>query len=101
MIDATRFRARPHEVVETMAAQLGLRYSADLLRWRPSPTTELSGLRQGVDPFFERVLRSGGVEPPQEPIPELSDFPTEGRFREHVAESCDAYRELRLEAIAT
>jgi hypothetical protein len=95
VIESRELRAAPERVVPPLLERLGLEYSPELLTWGSSPATGLSAVSGSADPFYQRVLTSGGIEPPTEEIPPLDSFPTEGGFRQHVADCLARYEELR------
>lgn len=99
VVDSSDLRRAPEAVVPPLLETLGLTFSPDLLRWQSSEATGLSAVSGSDDPFYQRVLDSQGLEPPAEEIPELSAFPADGGFRQHVAECVEQYRELRTPVI--
>ena len=44
---------------------------------------------------YERVLSSRGLEPDDVPVPDVTSFPSEGGFREHVEWCCEVYGALQ------
>jgi hypothetical protein len=95
IVDSTGLRAMPSRVVPGIFERLGLSYAPELLTWESSSATGLSAVSGAHDPFYERVLHSGGLEAPLEEIPELDAFPETDGFRAHVAECAKRYEELR------
>jgi len=95
IVDSTGLRAMPSRVVPGIFERLGLSYAPELLTWESSSATGLSVVSGADDPFYERVLHSGGLEAPLEELPDLSEFPTDAGFRAHVAECVERYTELR------
>lgn len=95
VVDSSDLRARPDAVVPALLETLGLSFAPELLTWSSSGATGLSAVSGAEDPFYQRVLDSRGIEPPAERIPDLTEFPTDGGFREHVAECVAQYEELR------
>jgi hypothetical protein len=95
IVDSSDLRRAPEAVVPPLLERLGLTFTPDLLAWRSSAATGLSAVSGSDDPFYQRVLDSQGIEPPAEEIPDLSAFPAEGGFRQHVAECVEQYEELR------
>jgi sulfotransferase family protein len=93
VVDSSDLRAAPEAVVPPLLATLGLDFAPELLRWGPSGATGLSAVSGAEDPFYQRVLDSGGLEPPSESPPDVADFPAP--FRAHVAECLAQYEELR------
>jgi len=94
VVDSSELRRAPEAVVPALLARLGLSFTPDLLRWDAARATGLSVVSGSDDPFYRRVLDSQGIEAPSEQIPDISDFPTDGGFREHVAECVAQYEEL-------
>jgi len=94
VVDSSDLRGAPHRVVPALLEMLGLDFTPDLLAWSASEATGLSAVSGAEDPFYRRVLDSQGLEPPAERIPDLTEFPTDGGFRAHVAECVAQYEEL-------
>jgi hypothetical protein len=100
VIDSSDLRRAPETVVPPLLATLGLTFTPELLTWDSSEATGLSAVSGSDDPFYQRVLGSTGIEAPAEEIPELSAFPIDGGFRQHVAECVEQYEELcRIEGL--
>lgn len=95
VLDSNDLRSSPATVVPTLLEALGLPFTPDLLAWGSSTATGLSVISGSDDPFYQRVLDSQGIEPPSEEIPDLTEFPADGGFREHVAGCVAQYEELR------
>jgi hypothetical protein len=95
VVDSTGLRAVPSRVVPPIFERLGLSYAPELLTWEASTATGLSVVSGPNDPFYERVLGSGGLEAPQEDVPPLEHFPEQDGFRAHVAQCVARYEELR------
>lgn len=98
IVDSTHLRAVPTRVAPPLLERLGLAFSPDLLTWESSAATGLSAVSGAEDPFYQRVLDSRGVQAPVEEIPDLSEFPEEAGFREHVATCVARYEALRAES---
>ena len=98
VVDSSELRRAPARLAPALLGTLGLRFTPDLLRWQSSEATGLSAVSGADDPFYRRVLDSQGMEPPAERIPDLTEFPTDGGFREHVAECVAQYEEPRARA---
>jgi hypothetical protein len=94
VVDSSELRAEPETVVPQVLARLGLSYSPELLTWESSRATGLSAVSGSGDPFYRRVLESGGIERPDERIPDLTEFPEAGGFRAHVADCLARYETL-------
>jgi hypothetical protein len=99
VVDSGDLRSAPGAVVPPLLAQLGLSFSPELLTWEASEATGLSAVSGAADPFYQRVLDSRGLEPPAEQVPDLSRFPSDGGFRQHVAECVERYRALRSSVV--
>jgi hypothetical protein len=95
VVDSSDLRAAPERVVPRILERLGLEYSAELLSWESSRATGLSAVSGSDDPFYRRVLESGGIERPDERIPDLTEFPESDGFRAHVADCLARYEALR------
>ena len=95
IVDSTGLRAVPSRIVPAVFARLGLDYAPELLTWESSKATGLSAVSGERDPFYERVLASGGLEAPQEELPSMEHFPEQDGFRAHVAECVARYEVLR------
>lgn len=99
VVDANGFRSDPGRVVGQLAEALEFPYSDGLLRWHSSRVGSLSVMHQGADPFYDRVLRSRGIEPPTEEVPSLEEIPEGRGLRRHVEEALGIYDELLSVAI--
>jgi hypothetical protein len=95
VLDSSDLRGDPEGVVPQLLGRLGLEFSPELLRWEASGATGLSVVSGAEDPFYRRVLDSRGLQPPDEQVPDLSAFPTDGGFRDHVAACVERYEALR------
>jgi sulfotransferase family protein len=94
IVDSSDLRAAPEDVIPRVLSALGLSFSPALLTWESSPAKGLSVVSGDGDPFYQRVLESQGIEAPAERIPDLTAFPTDGGFREHVAACVARYEAL-------
>jgi len=95
VVDSHDLRSSPETVVPPLLDALGLSFTSELLTWKPSTATGLSAVSGPADPFYQRVLQSGGIEPPRESPPPLESFPETDGFRAHVAECVARYEALR------
>ena len=95
VVDSGDLRADPAGGIPPLLERLGLAFSPDLLTWESSAATGLSSVSGADDPFYQRVLDSKGLEAPAETVPDLTAFPTDGSFREHVAACVELYEDLR------
>ncbi len=100
VVDAHSFRSDPRRVVSELAEIFGFTYSDRLLKWRSSDIGSLSAMHHGLDdPFYDRVLRSRGIEPLMEQVPTLREIPEERGLRQHVEEALEIFNELQSVAI--
>lgn len=99
IVDSTHLRAMPTRAAPLILERLGLSYAPELLTWHASSATGLSAVSGADDPFYQRVLASGGLQAPAEDVPGLDAFPEAGGFRAHVMECVARYRALRGEMI--
>lgn len=95
IVDSTQFRTRPELVLGKLFRALSLEFEPSLIEWESRPTVCLDNLAGEHEHLYRRVLSSTKLEPPSEPIPELSTFPTTNGMREHVANCLEIYRALR------
>jgi hypothetical protein len=93
IVDTTRLRAAPEPTLVTLCETLGLPYTTDMLTWPDAEDVRLGQLADEQSHWYERVLRSSGLQPPTEKVPDLDDFPP--RMRAHVAECLEVYHDLR------
>lgn len=99
VVDSHDLRSDPEAVVPKVLATLGLPFSPALLTWESSEAKGLSVVSGEGDPFYQRVLESRGIEAPAERIPDLTEFPADGGFRQHVAECVERYEALRASTL--
>lgn len=95
IVDSTHLRAMPTRAAPLILERLGLTYAPELLTWQASSATGLSAVSGADDPFYQRVLESGGLQAPAEDVPSLDAFPETDGFRAHVAECVARYEALR------
>jgi len=93
IVDTTRLRAEPEPTLVTLCELLGLPYTADMLTWRGAEDVQLGQLADEQSHWYDRVLRSFGLQPPTEQVPDMADFPPP--MRAHVAECLEVYHDLR------
>ena len=97
VVDATELRRHPELVAPPLLESLGLDFDESLLHWTPvRPETVRAVADQGA--WYERVLSSKGLEREDELIPEVTSFPAELGFREHVEWCCGVYEALQRDA---
>lgn len=92
LVDTTRLRARPAASLEALCERIGLQYTPRMLDWPAADGIHLGQLADEQAHWYERVLRSSGLEPPTEEVPELSHFPA--GMRDHVAACLAEYQTL-------
>lgn len=95
IIDASDFRTHPKSIFKQVFEKIGLPFWDDVLTWEPSPKLKLDNFGGSHNAYYERVLRSKGIEAVTETIPAIEAFPIEGGIREHVITYLDAYNKLR------
>lgn len=98
IVDSTDFRNAAPSIVQKVFARLELSFSEGLLSWRPQANMTLGSLGGVQDHWYHRVLSSTGIEPAQEPVPDITTFPEEGGFQAHVHECLKIYTALRTDA---
>ncbi|HEX5147023.1 MAG TPA: hypothetical protein VFV85_08375 [Conexibacter sp.] len=97
VVDSGDLRGSPHAVAPPLLERLGLAFSPELLSWASSEATGLSAVSGAEDPFYRQVLESRGLQPDDERLPELDEFPQQDGFRDHVAACLAQYEALRAE----
>lgn len=96
IVEANDMRNHPREFFLALTRRLNLPFSDDMLYWKPAGEINLDHLNGKEQFFYNRVLESTGIEPATEPIPDLTEFPKENNFREHVAQAQQIYQSLQL-----
>lgn len=94
IVDATDFRNRPMATFKPLFAKLNLLFSAEMLRWRSAEKVELDNLGGPHQHLYQRVLKSTGIVPATEPIPEIESFTVRYGLRQHVRTCLATYSEL-------
>jgi hypothetical protein len=92
IVDMSKLRAQPEPMLGALCELLGLTYTPQMLHWPAADEVNLGQLAEEQSHWYQRVLRSSGLEAPTEEMPELSDFPPQ--LREHVAQYLEVYRDL-------
>lgn len=95
LIDASDYRNDPTGVFPELFARFGLDFSTSMLSWQSCDDLEIDNLDGAHSHLYRRVLSSRGVQPAQEPIPELASFVEEKGVRKHVEKCLQIYAELR------
>ncbi|MFC4085895.1 sulfotransferase-like domain-containing protein [Amycolatopsis samaneae] len=90
--DVTAFRREPGPCLAQLCARLGLAGDDRMSSWKPVPGLCLGRLGGAQDLWYERVLGSSGIEPPDERVPEVDEFPK--LMRAHLAMAMELYRSL-------
>lgn len=93
LVDSTDFRNQPKEIFPELFKALGLPFQPDMLDWRPCPEVELDNLGGRHRHLYGAVLRSAGLRPETSTPPELSSFPLDDGWRDHVAHCLSIYEE--------
>lgn len=92
IIDSTEYRNQPEKILGQMFEFMGLSFSDSMINWKSREDINLCNLGGEHIHLYERVLKSTGIEPANEEIPDLSEFPDEMR---PLVESClNLYNEL-------
>ena len=95
IVDSTDFRNFPRIIFEQIFSQLALPFSEEMLRWPRLDHIDLDNLDGGHSHLYARVLHSTGLQPANEPVPALTDFPHTEGFRAHVDHCMNIYQSLR------
>lgn len=95
IVDATDFREHPDIVFPPIFSQLGLIFDISYLKWNKADGVRLDNLNGKHTHLYTRVLTSTGLEPPEEQIPSLNDFPEKSGFRSHVNYCMSIYHKLK------
>lgn len=95
LVDSKDFRNEPQTVFKRVLDAFGLPFSEASLSWRACSEVELDNLEGAHRHLYERVLGSDGIQPADEPVPDLASFTQEGGWRDHVARCLEIYRDLR------
>jgi hypothetical protein len=91
LVETTRLRADPVAYLPALCARVGVPYTERMLSWRPATGVSLGQLGDSQRHWYEQVLDSDGVAPPNDELPELTEF---GGMRAHVETCLDVYREV-------
>jgi hypothetical protein len=95
IVDSMDYRNHPAAIFEQLFARFQLPFFDRMLSWEPMEDVEIDNLDGQHRHLYQRVMGSGGIEPANEPVPELKSFPIENGFREHVSQSLLIYEQLR------
>jgi hypothetical protein len=94
IVDASDFRNRPLEIFPRVFAEEGLPFDERMLSWKPCHNLDLDNIDGRHSHWYRRVLASGTILPATEPVPDISAFPTEKGFRDHVRRCLEIYGHL-------
>ncbi|MGW3960874.1 sulfotransferase-like domain-containing protein [Amycolatopsis sp. NPDC005003] len=92
IVEFTRLRARPAELLPALCARLGLEFTPAMLGWPSATGLPLGQLGDRQRSWYRRVLASTGFEPPDEETPAVADFPPS--MRPHVGDCVERYRQV-------
>jgi Sulfotransferase domain len=98
IVDSTDFRNHSQIIFKKTFKRLGLSFSKKMLSWRSKVEIGLGQLGGDQYHWYERVLKSTGLQPACETIPKIADFPQAGGFRDHVENCLQVYDALRKDA---
>ncbi len=88
VIDSTMFRAKPEYYLEQLARRAGLAYGESVVNWSVSHKQFNPGDDEGVS-YYQKVIESSGVQPPNEVPMVLNHFPT--FIQNHLSENGGAF----------
>jgi len=94
LVDSTDFRNQPETIIPELFDSVGLPFESAMLEWRACPQVELDNLGGRHRHLYGAVLLSSGIRKENEEVPELSSFPNEGGWRDHVAQCVEIYEEF-------
>lgn len=95
ILDATEFRNFPKKVFSQLFARFELPFATSMLKWKPCENVKIDNLNGRHHHLYRRILRSNGLIPAVEPVPDLTAFPDKNGFRDHVRHCMKIYRRLR------
>ncbi|GJM41720.1 MAG: hypothetical protein DHS20C20_20020 [Ardenticatenaceae bacterium] len=96
IVDSTDFRNHPTEIFPQIFARFMLPFSPEMLAWNPcEDAVNLDNLDGKHQHLYARVLNSDSLQPANEAIPEVTEFPEAHGIREHVEFCLDIYSSLR------
>lgn len=94
IVDARDFRNQPLDIFPRVFAEVGLPFEEEMLSWNPCRNLDLDNIDGRHSHWYRRVLGSSTILPATEPVPDISDFPTEKGFRDHVRRCVEIYAHL-------
>lgn len=95
IIDTTILRTYPEKILRKIMSKMSLEYTDSMLHWKTADYMKIDNLDGEHQHLYQEVLRSRQLEPPTEPIPDITSFPEEGGLRSHVLEAIDIYNSLK------
>ena len=95
IVDSADFRTYPRIIFNKVFKKIGLSFSESMLRWQEKQDIELGNLEGAQNHWYKRVLQSTGIEPTNEPVPEVDSFPEANGFRVHLSYCLDKYEMMR------
>lgn len=96
IVDCTEMRNHPVDIFSELTERIGLPFEQTMLQWQRASKINLDNLGGQHSHLYKRILNSNGIKPATEPVPEISDFPEENGFRQHVKEALLIYQALKL-----
>jgi hypothetical protein len=94
LVDTTDMRRVPTAVMPRICAALDLPYDEGMLHWIPAEEVRFGLAVERQEGWNARVLASTAIYPPDEELPDLSEFPASDGMRSHVESALDIYRSL-------
>lgn len=95
IVDCTEMRNHPSDVFSKLTKKMGLPFEQTMFQWQQANEINLDNLGGRHSHLYQRVLNSNSIEPATECMPEISDFPEENGFRQHVQEALSIYQALK------
>ncbi len=95
IVDSTDFRNHSRTIFQSVFEKSSLPFSEKFLSWESMDKVEIGQLWDEQSHWYRRVLKSTGLQPAVETPPEITEFPANNSFRQHVAECLEIYTELR------
>ncbi len=82
VVDSTLLRMQPGKVMQALSADMGIDYTDMFQAWSDRTAKKFTTDYDGAVPYYDRVLRSRGIEAPTETPPALKNFPY--HFQRHL-----------------
>ncbi|MEA2056103.1 MAG: hypothetical protein U9O78_00075, partial [Patescibacteria group bacterium] len=95
ILDTTQFRIKPEFYIKKLCSIYGIKYKPNMLSWTPKPDLPLDNLNGKHRYLYARVLESTGIEPPIEPIPDISKFSENNDVRAYVNQATLDFHKLK------